>query len=50
VVAKNPNVLDEAALKRVMLAEANRIAGGRGVTGVLVTTQAPQKHVSAPAG
>jgi hypothetical protein len=50
VVAKNPNVLDEAALKRVMLAEANRIAGGRGVTAVEVTTQAAQKHVSMPAG
>ncbi|HTK35271.1 MAG TPA: hypothetical protein VL358_08315 [Caulobacteraceae bacterium] len=45
VVAGEPNKLDEAALKRVMMVEAAKIAGPRAIASVLVVDQAPKRFI-----
>ncbi len=46
-VARDPNRLDEAALRRMVAAEAVQLWGARTVTSVEVVKQQPQKLVSA---
>lgn len=48
VVANDWTRLDEAALKRTLMAEAARIAGPGVVTGVEITKSIPQRRAVAP--
>jgi hypothetical protein len=48
VLAHDWTHLDEAALKRAMMAEAGRIAGPGVVVGVEITKSIPQRYVAAP--
>lgn len=41
-------MLDEAAIRAVMLPEAKRIAGERAVTGITVTSQQPKQRMGLP--
>jgi hypothetical protein len=47
-VAGDPNRIDEAALRRALLPEAQRIAGARNVIGVKVMSQQAKSRVRAP--
>ncbi|OYX30235.1 MAG: hypothetical protein B7Y99_11985 [Caulobacterales bacterium 32-69-10] len=46
----DPNKIDEVALRRVMLAEARRIAGAKNIVAVKVMNQQPKSRVRTPAG
>lgn len=46
VLQDNPDRLDEAALKRVMAAEAARIAGPRAIVSVQVLRQTPRQRLA----
>lgn len=49
-LGRDPNRIDEAAVRRTMLAEAQRIAGARNVVAVKVMSQQAKSRVRAPAG
>jgi hypothetical protein len=49
-VPGNPNKIDEAALRRTMLAEAQRIAGARNIVAVKVMSQQPKSVIRTPVG
>jgi hypothetical protein len=47
-VANNPNVIDEAALRRVLLPEVQRIGGPKSFSSILVLSQQPKNRVRNP--